>query len=295
MSDGYDFHNQRTSIQSTISAPPQRFRRRRTPSPAPPKFKNFEDRLKSFNNSGWSPDTQAQPLNLAKAGFYFIGPKDRVKCGFCGGKLKTWRMDDSPVNEHVRHFPDCSFVKTIEEQTSILFKNVRDESKIDACIDSEELMKRTTEYRRQITQSAPYEMIMTTLQKMGFKKTLIEKASIKCNSEMLLPNIKNMLKIIQVFEKALFFDDLETCNELTAQASKKNEYVQELENDKSELIKERDELTNQLNCKVCLSNKADTLFLTCRHFVTCNICASQIKDCPICRHIIIGTVDVFMC
>lgn len=274
-------------------------RTRRTRSPPPPKFKNVEERLKSFRNVYWPSDINAQPENLTKAGFYFVGPNDRVKCGFCGGILKKWRIDDSPMEEHCKHFPNCSFVKNLESASVVLFQNVRDQSKINTYIDSEELIKRTSEYREQTKKSTPYEMVMTTLLKMGFKRSIIEKANTKCNAEMLLSNITNMLRTIQQFEKELYFRNLETCDELKQTATEetidKNEYVQELENDRCILTKERNELSYQLNCKICLSNKIDTLFLKCRHLVTCKHCANKLKDCPICREVIHATVDIFMC
>ena len=274
-------------------------RTRRTPSPPPPKFKNVEERLKSFRNVYWPSDINAQPENLTKAGFYFVGPNDRVKCGFCGGILKKWRIDDTPIDEHCKHFPNCLFVKRFESASVVLCQKIRDQSKINTYIDSEELIKRTSEYREQNKKSTPYEMVMTTLLKMGFKKAIIEKANIKCNAEMLLPNIKNMLRTIQQFEKELYFQNLETCDELkqtvTEETINKNEYVQELENDRRILTKERNELIDQLNCKICLLNKIDTLFIKCCHLVACKHCANKLKDCPICRVVILGTVDIFMC
>ena len=57
--------------------------------------------------------------------------------------------------------------------------------------------------------------------------------------------------------------------------------------------REVDELKSTIMCKICLDNKADTLFLTCRHYCTCASCADRLKDCPICRKTVLGTVDVF--
>ena len=79
--------------------------RRRAPSPPPPKYKQLEERTKTFLGVGWSQELSAQPAKLAKAGFYYVGPADRVKCGYCGGKLKKWLPEDSPIEEHVKHFP----------------------------------------------------------------------------------------------------------------------------------------------------------------------------------------------
>ncbi|KAK2182416.1 hypothetical protein NP493_354g01007 [Ridgeia piscesae] len=50
------------------------------------------------------------PTLLAKAGFFYTKTADQVACFCCGGRLKTWEAGDSPMNEHKRFFPQCSFV-----------------------------------------------------------------------------------------------------------------------------------------------------------------------------------------
>ncbi|KAM5181755.1 baculoviral IAP repeat-containing protein 2 [Mantella aurantiaca] len=66
-----------------------------------------EARLHTFTN--WS-ITFLSPSDLAKAGFYYIGPGDRVACFACDGKLNNWEPNDNALTEHRRHFPDCTFV-----------------------------------------------------------------------------------------------------------------------------------------------------------------------------------------
>ncbi|XP_072259072.1 baculoviral IAP repeat-containing protein 2 [Pyxicephalus adspersus] len=66
-----------------------------------------EARLRTFTN--W-PVTFLSPSDLAKAGFYYVGPGDKVACFACDGKLNNWEPNDNALAEHRRHFPDCSFV-----------------------------------------------------------------------------------------------------------------------------------------------------------------------------------------
>ena len=103
----------------------QQSRRRRTIPPE--QYKKQDVRLKSFQGIDWPRHIAAQPEMLAKAGFYYIGPDDRVKCGYCGGVLKRWAKDDSPIEEHIKHYPECAFVKTVEKQTQVLAKTHRTE------------------------------------------------------------------------------------------------------------------------------------------------------------------------
>ncbi|XP_071112515.1 baculoviral IAP repeat-containing protein 7-like isoform X2 [Haliotis cracherodii] len=67
------------------------------------------DRLQTFEH--WPLASAVNPQRLAKAGFYYIGPSDRVRCVFCYGILKSWLPNDDPETEHRTHFPDCPFLQ----------------------------------------------------------------------------------------------------------------------------------------------------------------------------------------
>ncbi|KAM9321017.1 baculoviral IAP repeat-containing protein 2 [Gastrophryne carolinensis] len=66
-----------------------------------------EARLGTFTN--W-PLTFLSPTDLTKAGFFYVGPGDKVACFACEGKLSNWEPNDNAMSEHRRHFPDCPFV-----------------------------------------------------------------------------------------------------------------------------------------------------------------------------------------
>ncbi|XP_024899542.1 baculoviral IAP repeat-containing protein 2 isoform X2 [Pteropus alecto] len=57
------------------------------------------------------PLTFLSPSELARAGFYYIGPGDRVACFACGGTLSNWEPKDDAMSEHRRHFPNCPFLE----------------------------------------------------------------------------------------------------------------------------------------------------------------------------------------
>ncbi|OCT58981.1 uncharacterized protein LOC108703748 [Xenopus laevis] len=48
---------------------------------------------------------------LADAGFYYVGPGDRVRCFSCGGELENWERWDVPLTRHQQSFPDCPYVR----------------------------------------------------------------------------------------------------------------------------------------------------------------------------------------
>ncbi|XP_040487224.1 baculoviral IAP repeat-containing protein 3-like [Ursus maritimus] len=79
------------------------------PSACAGAVRTVEDRLLTFRT--W-PLTSPRAPELARAGFYYVGPGDRVACFACGGKLSNWEPNDSALSEHLRHFPDCPFVES---------------------------------------------------------------------------------------------------------------------------------------------------------------------------------------
>ncbi|XP_075707646.1 inhibitor of apoptosis protein-like isoform X2 [Rhinoderma darwinii] len=69
-----------------------------------------EARLGTYAN--W-PLTFLTPTELSKAGFYYLGPGDKVACFACDGKLNNWEPKDNAMSEHRRHFPSCPFVSNV--------------------------------------------------------------------------------------------------------------------------------------------------------------------------------------
>lgn len=67
------------------------------------------NRLKTFDPS-W-PLPFLSPRDLAKVGFYFIGPHDKVQCIFCNVQLHKWKKGDNVALEHYYWSPRCRFLK----------------------------------------------------------------------------------------------------------------------------------------------------------------------------------------
>ncbi|XP_023565276.1 baculoviral IAP repeat-containing protein 2 isoform X3 [Octodon degus] len=70
------------------------------------------------------PLTFLSPLDLARAGFYYIGPGDRVACFACCGKLSNWEPKDDAMSEHQRHFPNCPFLENSLETLRLSISNL---------------------------------------------------------------------------------------------------------------------------------------------------------------------------
>eukprot|EP00079_Xenopus_tropicalis_P033431 XP_017947202.1 PREDICTED: uncharacterized protein LOC100487218 [Xenopus tropicalis] len=51
------------------------------------------------------------PNDLAQAGFYYVGPGDRVRCFSCGGEVENWQPGHVPLSQHGLAFPYCPYVR----------------------------------------------------------------------------------------------------------------------------------------------------------------------------------------
>ena len=70
------------------------------------------------------PLTFLSPSELARAGFYYIGPGDRVACFACGGTLNNWEPKDDAMLEHQRNFPNCPFLENSLETLRFSISNL---------------------------------------------------------------------------------------------------------------------------------------------------------------------------
>ena len=72
-----------------------------------PKFSDFDMRLRTFEC--WK--QLADPVELSKSGLFYIGGVDQVQCFNCAVVLHTWKPTDRADFEHIRHSPNCTFIK----------------------------------------------------------------------------------------------------------------------------------------------------------------------------------------
>ncbi|KAM4650129.1 baculoviral IAP repeat-containing protein 7 [Amazona ochrocephala] len=47
---------------------------------------------------------------LARAGFFYTGRGDVVRCFYCNGLVRNWQFDSDPWWEHAKWFPGCEFL-----------------------------------------------------------------------------------------------------------------------------------------------------------------------------------------
>ncbi|KAK3518487.1 hypothetical protein QTP70_001479 [Hemibagrus guttatus] len=68
-----------------------------------PEMEPEDMRLTTFNT--WPTSSSIQPDTLVRAGFFYTGHSDNVKCFFCDGSLRNWEPGDDPWQEHAKWFP----------------------------------------------------------------------------------------------------------------------------------------------------------------------------------------------
>lgn len=76
-------------------------------------LKVIENRLETYVN--W-PIEFITPEQLSQAGFFYLGIADQVKCAFCGGIIGHWEVNDQPLQEHRKFFPDCPLVRQQDQR-----------------------------------------------------------------------------------------------------------------------------------------------------------------------------------
>ncbi|CAG5992431.1 unnamed protein product [Menidia menidia] len=71
-------------------------------------FTRMNSRLDSFRGSILAQQVSAE--RLARAGFYFTGQADRVRCFSCQKTVENWCREDTPVERHMEVSPNCKFL-----------------------------------------------------------------------------------------------------------------------------------------------------------------------------------------
>ena len=73
-------------------------------------MKETRNRMQTYKN--WPRNTPVSPEDLVNAGFYFVGPDDRVKCAYCQKRIRNWEKSDDPKAVHATLNKSCEFVQS---------------------------------------------------------------------------------------------------------------------------------------------------------------------------------------
>ncbi|GCC34870.1 hypothetical protein chiPu_0013347 [Chiloscyllium punctatum] len=89
----------------------------RAVNPRHPEMQSYDTRLQTFLR--WPVRNFIQPEQLSRAGFYYVGQNDDVKCYYCDGGLRSWEAGDDPWVEHAKWFPRCEYLLQEKGQTFV--------------------------------------------------------------------------------------------------------------------------------------------------------------------------------
>jgi hypothetical protein len=274
------------------------------PRPKHSKYRSEPSRLSSFR--GWNMNRNPKPAELAKAGFFYVGHGDSVKCFFCDGGLRNWEPDDDPWREHARWFPKCAYVKQSKGQAFI--DGVLNDTNLaeyqTASLDETEPKHIA---RPPVREVDPREvtarmdsLLVKTVLSMDVPKIMVEKAIKKrlaengedfSSAEALLEAIFNLEQsgggknVADTGMKELKDRDLSSPNSLSGSSDNP---------DSLRLAEENRQLKEQRQCKICMDEEVCVAFIPCGHLVCCSTCAPALNQCPICRAKIRGTIRTYM-
>lgn len=220
-----------------------------TYKPKNPRMSDVKLRLLTY--SSW-PLNEPEPQQLAECGLYYSGVADVVTCFFCGGTLGNWEPDDDPWLEHVKFFPECTFLELAKDRRRHLLK----EKTCVKSIDQKPLVHNlsSTNTNSEIVQQAlnifPKDLVLQAVKK-------------RFGSPFSLQEICD--DILELKQKSEQPKSVST----TTQPGVDTETPSALKVD--------------FLCKVCMDRERGVVFQPCGHFVTCWNCSNLIADCPVCR------------
>lgn len=235
-----------------------------------------ENRLRTFEGK-WPSDNPLSPGKVARAGFWYLGPHDRVECAFCRGRLLNFVPGDDPVGEHARHFPACPFIQELNNEPLRALKTRSARAMLQLGYSEANILMAINMCKQDGKEYPKAEDIQDAIFVLEEEKEKQTEAAVR----VAVDNAYQCDGHRSGFSTG-FTDENECDSTISAPEEVK------------QLRKKNEELKLSTTCKVCLGKEVNCVFLPCRHLVCCSDCASRIDYCPVCRLKIIGTVKTFM-
>ncbi|XP_034028524.1 baculoviral IAP repeat-containing protein 7 [Thalassophryne amazonica] len=268
-----------------------------------PEMEAEDSRLTTFHN--WPTEASVQPDVLARAGFFYTGHGDNVKCFYCDGGLRNWEPSDDPWQEHAKWFPRCEFL--IQSRGQEYISNIQDAHFHlgDTVVGSQTSTAREISSSNDIVRSlgassAMLSPVVQTVVQMGFDSSLVESL---VQTKYLLTgrhytSVSDLVTDILQAER----DDRQTGSQSREVEMRQNCSAGSVrtqtptrenakDNSPEELLRQ---LQQERTCKVCMDKLVSIVFIPCGHLVVCRDCAACLRHCPICRAVIRGSVHAFM-
>ena len=105
-----------------------------------PKMREPLERMLTFGT--WSEDNKKRPEELFKAGFFYTGTNDTVRCFSCRQYVEGWNANDNPWVEHCTMSPSCKFLRANKDQ--FFFDQLSDRQEVQSRV--KEIKRKLKEY-----------------------------------------------------------------------------------------------------------------------------------------------------
>ncbi|XP_028667552.1 baculoviral IAP repeat-containing protein 7 isoform X2 [Erpetoichthys calabaricus] len=275
--------------------------------PAYPEMEEESSRMSSYHN--WPPSASVHPQLLARAGFFYTGHSDNVKCFYCDGGLRNWEAGDDPWREHAKWFPRCEFLLHVRGRDYV--SNIQDsyfnatESSLSNNSSSEAIATGEITSGQDVVGNLDVPLLLQSpvvqaVLQMGFDYSVVESL---VKSKYLLTGLQYNT-VSDLVSATLEAEDEERQRsdqsreppESLSQGAGGSEQRQMDYPKESGLSPEEQlrQLQEERTCKVCMDKVVSVVFVPCGHLVVCTDCATSLHNCPICRAVIRGSVRTFM-
>ncbi|XP_055883428.1 death-associated inhibitor of apoptosis 2-like isoform X1 [Biomphalaria glabrata] len=255
-----------------------------TDRPKRPEYALKSKRLETF--SSWPRDHHLTAHELSEAGFYYAGYGDCTRCFHCGGGLRNWEDEDDIWVEHTRWFPKCAFLKQKVGNSFVdLVQDLNKEfEKITVAVITDKLPSFVPPGSNRDTLKR--DPAVTAVTALGYPQNdvlevalSLKEATIPLSADVILDKLSSDIK-----------EPINSIDEFLRTDSTASTLLEKL----LHLKEKNNELRQQIVCKICLDQEVTVIFLPCGHLVSCTECATAMKDCPVCRMNIKGTVRAFI-
>ncbi|XP_036595811.1 E3 ubiquitin-protein ligase XIAP [Trichosurus vulpecula] len=241
--------------------------------PRNPAMAEYEARLTTFATWIYSINKE----QLAKAGFYALGDRDKVTCFHCGGGLTDWKPNEDPWEQHAKWYPGCKYL--LEEKGQEYVNSIHLVHPLDNSVA--ESAKKSSSVTKEIDDIVLQNPLVQDAIRMGFsfheiKKIMGEKIKSSGN------NYKSL--------EVLVADLVSTQKESTQEGESSPTSSQKEISTEEQLRR----LQEEKLCKICMDEHIAVVFIPCGHLVTCQLCAEAIDKCPMCYTVITFKQKIFM-
>jgi len=308
-------NHQPASPQHSSLSPEQLQQRYPCRHPINPHMRYLAGRLATYEVGWQASRVRASPRELATAGLYFLGQRDKTKCWYCNGGLQNWEYDDDPWFEHAKWFPQCEYllqnkgpdyVDNIVRQFPNLRRpvirhptrrqvvsgldrhqlpgrrlarsprqNLAPEGPIQIIDPREEMKKLRRRVKEEIRKSSG---IVSGAEEMGFDRKQI-RAAFKRKLQASNKSFAGLGDLVDsiVSHQGPVESESDSDAEEPGSTSHGNS---------SQPLSAREEvrrLEEERICKICKEGDVEVVFLPCGHLVSCMRCSSNVTHCPLCK------------